>query len=105
MLLTKDHNSVNFQKQRNLVNGDKVIKDGCTWSKVGLHSDSKRVDAHWEKNVKGTNKRTSILCRHVLTGRIKAHKICFKNYECYHCAYDQMIEDEDMELLEEKQVC
>lgn len=35
-------------------------------------------------------------CRHVLTGRITAPKICPYNYECYHCAFDQMLDEADM---------
>jgi len=50
-------------------------------------------------------KWTNIPCLHVLTGRVKAHKVCVKNYECYHCAYDQMIDDEDMDFLNENPAC
>lgn len=35
-------------------------------------------------------------CRHALTGRIAAPKICPHNYECYHCAFDQMLDEADM---------
>ena len=38
-------------------------------------------------------------CRHALTGRIDAPKICPYNYECYHCAFDQMLDD--MELTDD----
>ena len=42
---------------------------------------------------------TSIPCRHALSGRVTAAKVCVKNYECHHCAYDQMVDDEDMESM------
>jgi glycine cleavage system H lipoate-binding protein len=35
-------------------------------------------------------------CRHALTGRVDAPKICTNNYECEHCAYDQMLDDMDL---------
>jgi glycine cleavage system H lipoate-binding protein len=35
-------------------------------------------------------------CRHALTGRIDAPKICPQNYECYHCAFDQMLDEMDL---------
>ncbi|MBW2491203.1 MAG: glycine cleavage system protein H [Deltaproteobacteria bacterium] len=34
-------------------------------------------------------------CRHALTGRTVASKICPFNYECYHCPYDQWLDDYD----------
>lgn len=40
-------------------------------------------------------------CRHHLTGRIDAPKICTYNYECYHCAFDQMLYEQDMTKLTE----
>lgn len=35
-------------------------------------------------------------CRHTLTGRVDAPKICPHNYECYHCAFDQMLYEQDL---------
>jgi len=37
----------------------------------------------------------SRLCRHVVSGRIQAPKICTRNDECYHCAFDQMLDAVD----------
>jgi hypothetical protein len=42
-----------------------------------------------QKNYHGASRP----CRHALTGRTSAPKICTMNYECYHCAYDQMLDD------------
>ena len=38
-------------------------------------------------------------CRHFLTGRIEEPKKCNLNYECYHCAFDQMLADVDLHHL------
>ena len=35
-------------------------------------------------------------CRHFMTGRIENPKICPMNYECYHCPYDQMLDEVDL---------
>ena len=34
-------------------------------------------------------------CLHVLTGRISAPKICIFDFECYHCLFDQWLENID----------
>ena len=38
----------------------------------------------------------SRLCHHVLSGRVEAPKICTRQYECYHCGFDQMLDDMDL---------
>lgn len=105
MQFNESRNSGKYQKQKNIVQGFKALKEECARSKAGHQLGFRQENANWAKNVKDINEWTNILCRHVLTGRVKAHKLCVKNYECYHCAYDQMIDDEDMELLNEKTVC
>jgi glycine cleavage system H lipoate-binding protein len=50
--------------------------------------------AHLQKKFAGADRP----CRHSLTGRVEAPKICLLNYECYHCAYDQLLDDMDVEL-------
>lgn len=54
----------------------------------------------WEKNMKNIYTWTNSPCLHVLSGLVTAHKVCLKNYECYHCAYDQWLEGqiEDAEI-------
>lgn len=118
------------KKQKNIVKGFQVIEDECIWSKAGvvqsrlcdnvydcrtcpydrvmqktLNADRKRKSAGWAKNVKDIYEWTNTPCRHLLTGRIKAHKICPNNYECNHCAFDQMLDDQDMDFLDEKAAC
>lgn len=72
---------------------------------TGFRSSSGKIDHEWVENVKSSNISAKKLCHHVLTGRVKAHKLCFKNYECYHCAYDQMIDDENMDFQREERTC
>lgn len=38
----------------------------------------------------------SPLCEHVRSGRIDAPKICALNFECYHCGFDQTLDDMDI---------
>ena len=67
--------------QRAMVSGEKVgvQKEERAWAEllIANHPGSERP------------------CRYTLTGRIDAPKICPMNYECYHCAYDQMMDDID----------
>jgi glycine cleavage system H lipoate-binding protein len=41
-------------------------------------------------------------CRHVLTGRVDGPRTCVLNYECYHCDYDQMLDEEDLNGFSKK---
>ncbi len=116
-----------LKEQKINVKGFQVIEDGCIWSEAGIvqfrlgdkvydcraypfegavqkavNADPKRKSAGWEKHLKDIYKWTNNPCRHVLSGRVSAHKVCTKNYECYHCAYDQMLDEEDMDLMGEK---
>ena len=50
----------------------------------------------WVKYLKTRYDGASRPCRHVLTGRVDAPKICTMNYECYHCAFDQMLDESDL---------
>ena len=34
-------------------------------------------------------------CLHVLTGRVDVPKVCTRQFECYHCAFDQLLDDMD----------
>ena len=119
-----------FKNQNNIVKGFQVIEDECIWSKAGIiqsglcdnvydcrtcpfdramqktvNADSKKIGSGWANNMKSIYDWTNIPCRHVLTGRISAHKVCVNNYECNHCAYDQMLDDEDMDFRDEKTAC
>ena len=47
------------------------------------------------KNQQHQNKSASRPCQHVLSQRIHTFKHCILNYECYHCAYDQWLDEID----------
>ena len=113
-----------LKEQKKNVKGVQGVGSDCIWSKAGIvhfrlgdnvydcrtypfsrtmqktvKAASTRRSAGWAKHVKDIYKWTTNPCRHVLTGRISAHKVCTKNYECYHCAYDQMLDDQDMDFM------
>jgi hypothetical protein len=117
-----------LEKMRKNVKGLHVIENEYIWSKAGIlqfrlgdnvydcrtypferaiqravNADPKGKSAGWAKHVKDIYAWTNNPCRHVLTGRVSAHKVCTKNYECYHCAYDQMLDEEDMDFMGAKQ--
>ena len=106
------------------IEGFQVIEDECIWMKAGVvnfrqcdnafdcnscpfdhgmrkamgiapGADSHREAPRWVDYLKKTYDGASRPCRHALTGRVEAPKICVHNYECYHCAYDQMLDEMD----------
>ena len=106
------------------VSGFQVVDNECIWMKAGVvnfklcdnaydcHScpfdqsmrsamESKdpasKVPA-WAEHFRKANRGSSRRCRHYLTGRTQAPVICSLNYECYHCAFDQRLDD--VELME-----
>lgn len=112
-------------KQKITVKGFQVIENECIWMKAGIVSfrlcdnaydcrtcgfdramqktfstaaaaDSARDCSRWARNLTTRYEWSTRPCRHVLTGRVNAPKTCTMNYECYHCAYDQMLDEEDM---------
>jgi glycine cleavage system H lipoate-binding protein len=130
MVLNKQKNITKGKTQKNVVKGFQVLEDECIWSKAGIvqyrvcdnvydcrtcpfdramqktvNADSKKTGSGWANNVTNIYDWTNIPCRHVLTGRVRAHKVCVNNYECNHCAYDQMLDDEDMDFRDEKNAC
>lgn len=127
---TNQKTNVKAKTQKNVVKGFQVIEDECIWSKAKIvqsrlcdnvydcrtcpfdramqktvNADAKKTGAGWANNVKDIYDWTNLPCRHVLTGRVSAAKVCANNYECNHCAYDQMLDDEDMDLRDEKVDC
>jgi len=66
-----------------------------TKSKTG----TKEKDPGWVQYLRERYHGSARPCRHTLTGRIDAPKKCIMNYECYHCAYDQMLDEEDFAKL------
>jgi glycine cleavage system H lipoate-binding protein len=66
---------------------------------MGLKSTSagtRNEEPGWIEYLKANYHGSSRPCRHSLTGRVNAPKICTMNYECYHCPYDQMLDELDL---------
>lgn len=109
---------------RKRVMGFQVVEDECIWMKAGIvnfrlcdnaydcyncpFDRGMRKVMSWESPSQVGEERPGWIqylrerydgasrpCRHALTGRINAPKICTRNYECYHCPYDQMLDEED----------
>jgi glycine cleavage system H lipoate-binding protein len=107
------------------VQGFNVVEDECIWMKAGVVNfricdnnfdcsscpfdkgmrkamgidDNMKTDQAAPKWVEHLQKKycgASRPCRHALTGRIDAPKICTLNYECYHCSFDQMLDELDI---------
>jgi glycine cleavage system H lipoate-binding protein len=107
------------------IQGFQVIEDECIWMKarvinfrlcdnaydcyncpfdrgmrktMSLESptEEKEAQPEWAHFLRKRFRGASRPCRHALTGRINAPKICTMNYECYHCPYDQMLDEMDI---------
>lgn len=63
---------------------------------VGREPETEILAPRWVSYLQKKFRGTSRPCRHVLSGRIETPKICVLNYECYHCAFDQMLDDIDL---------
>lgn len=50
----------------------------------------------WVQYLQQRYRGSSRPCRHALTGHIDAPKICSMNYECYHCPFDQVLDELDL---------
>jgi|GEM_PF-269946 len=104
--------------------GFRVMEDQCIWMKAGvvnfrvcdnvydcftcpfdkgmqraMGSDKKvgaeKVERGWGECLIASHPGSERPCRYALTGRIDAPKICPMNYECYRCAFDQMMDHLD----------
>jgi hypothetical protein len=107
------------------IKGFQVVENECIWMKAGV-VNFKRCDAayncqscafdkamrramgkwpqsagritgiDWGSQMRQKFSGAELPCRHYLTGRVEAPKICTLNNECYHCAYDQLLDDIDL---------
>jgi glycine cleavage system H lipoate-binding protein len=113
------------KKEKGRVQGFQVIDQECVWMKAGVinfrlcdnaydcytcgfdrgmrkamrlenDSSSKSSEPEWASRLREQYRGAERPCRHALTGRVNAPKICTMNYECFHCPYDQMLDE--MEL-------
>ena len=108
--------------------GFRVVEDECIWMKAGVinlrfcdnaydcytcpfdkamqrtmrlrgRTEGDIQDPGWVEHIKACYQGSERPCRYSLTGRIDAPKICPLNYECYHCTFDQMMDDFDLSQL------
>ena len=115
---------------KNRVAGFKVVEDECIWMKAGVVNlrlcdnaydcqncpfdmgmrkamglkaapEGRQDSPAWVEHLKKQYHGSERPCRHALMGRIDAPKICTMNYECYHCAFDQMMDEYDMDEFSE----
>ena len=115
------------QRKTNRVPGLDVVEDVCIWMKAGVinyrkcdnnydcnscpfdqgmrkamgikgEQQADKAAEGWVGHLKKTHAGADRPCRHVLTGRVDAPKICTLNYECYHCPFDQMLDEVDLAL-------
>jgi len=121
----KTKNSVRQKPVAKRVIGFQVLEEECIWMKAGVvnfrmcdnaydcyscpfdqgmrntmglkaQEGARKADPAWVDYLRKQYHGASRPCRHALTGRIDAPKICPHNYECYHCAYDQMLDEMDL---------
>lgn len=112
------------QEGKKRVQGFQVVEDECIWMKAGVvnfrrcdndfdcyncpfdkamqkaigyrgDEASSMVAPQWVDHLRKAYAGNSRPCRHALTGRIDAPKICTISYECYHCPFDQALDDLD----------
>ncbi|MGD8984029.1 MAG: glycine cleavage system protein H [Desulfobacteraceae bacterium] len=113
------------KSKKSRVIGFQVVEDECIWMKAGVVNFRLCDNAYdcyncpfdkgmkkamnleaaepggqekpgWVQYLQKNYHGASRPCRHALTGRVNAPKICTMNYECYHCPYDQMLDEMDL---------
>ena len=116
------------EKSNTVVKGFQVLDRECIWMKAGVINfkicesaydcnhcafdkgmrramgirstePTEKTAPNWVNHLQKKYRGAERPCRHTLTGRVEAPKICALNYECYHCAYDQMLDDMDEHQL------
>ncbi|MEA1947036.1 MAG: glycine cleavage system protein H, partial [Thermodesulfobacteriota bacterium] len=116
------------KRKKERVIGFQVVEDECIWMKAGIvnfrlcdnafdcyncpfdkgmrrtmesgrQTEAERKEPAWVEHLKTRYQGSGRPCRHYLTGRIDAPKICPLNYECFHCTFDQMLDELDFEQL------
>jgi len=116
------------ETSRRRIVGFQVLEDECIWMKAGVvnfrkcdqaydcsrcafdramrramgvgdQPETERIAPSWAQHLRENHNAASRPCRHALTGRVQAPKICVLDYECHHCAYDQMLDEIDLQRL------
>jgi len=112
-------------REKKYVKGFNVLEDECIWMKAGVVNfrrcdnsfdcsscpfdkgmrkamgideslKTEQAAPRWVEFLQKNYYGASRPCRHALTGRIDAPKLCAMNYECYHCSFDQMLDEMDI---------
>lgn len=118
-------------KHKNIVKGFQVVENECIWMKADIvnfklcdnvydcrtcpfdKAMQKKMKANRQLVYQGDGTELAKIlktiyrwyprpCRHVLTGRVDEPKACILDYECYHCDYDQMLDEQDLNGLSKK---
>jgi glycine cleavage system H lipoate-binding protein len=120
----KEREEKSQENVKKTVKGFQVLEEECIWMKAGVVNfrlcdnaydcyscpfdkgmkkamkteapSKEKQETSWVEHLKWNYADASRPCRHALTGRVTAPKVCTKNYECYHCAYDQMLDEADL---------
>jgi len=121
----KEKNIRQKKNVKKRVMGFQVAEDKCIWMKAGVvnfrlcdnaydcntcpfdlsmtkamnleaPAEPKHASPGWVQYLRKHYQGAARPCRHALTGRVDAPKICTLNYECYHCAYDQLLYEEGL---------
>ena len=121
----KTNREIEKTRGKKKVVGFQVLENECIWMKAGVvnfricdcaydcnncsfdkgmrramglkkSSGAENESPAWVEYLKQKYHGSSRPCRHALTGRINAPKICTLNYECYHCPFDQMLDESDL---------
>ncbi len=117
----------NAGNSKKKVRGFNVIENECIWMKTGVINfrecdndfdcnscpfdkamqkametpeevDHVTARPQWVESLKKRYPGAYRPCRHTLTGRIDAPKVCTMSYECYHCPFDQSLDQENFSL-------
>ena len=113
------------EEKKKRVMGFQVLENECIWMKAGVVNfrlcdnaydcyncpfdigmrkamdlrspqEEDRERPGWVQYLQQRYQGSSRPCRHALTGHIDAPKICSMNYECYHCPFDQVLDELDL---------
>ena len=115
-------NKLELKATKNRVLGFEVIENECIWMKAGVVNfrlcdnaydcsscpfdkgmrkalsapeNENVTKVSWGQNLRNQQRGKPLPCRHALTARTVPSKICPYNYECYHCPYDQWLDEYD----------
>ncbi|MFC1516054.1 hypothetical protein ACFL7E_04770 [Thermodesulfobacteriota bacterium] len=62
--------------------------------KAQVKRNRKKKRPEWVGQLIARYPGSSRPCRHALNDTVSSPKICALNYECFHCAYDQLLDEQ-----------